>query len=142
MKSAFTKTLILYPVDTHINFLWLPTIRATLSLQQGKAAQAIEQLQATTRYEAAAEFWPPYLRGQAYLQLKQNAEAATAFQSILNHRGYAPLSPLYPLAQLGLARATQNRKAYEDFFAAWQEADADLSLLRTARRETPTAAAP
>ncbi|MFN0120210.1 MAG: hypothetical protein ACKV2V_06885, partial [Blastocatellia bacterium] len=69
------------------------------------------------------------------LQLKQTTEAAAEFQKILDHRGYAPLSPLYPLAQLGLARATQSRKAYDEFFAAWKEADADLPLLRAARNE-------
>jgi hypothetical protein len=46
-----------------------------------------------------------------------------------------PLLPLYPLAQLGLARATQSRKAYDDFFAAWKDADADLPVLLAARKE-------
>jgi tetratricopeptide (TPR) repeat protein len=131
-----------YPEDTLINELWLPAIRATLELQRGHAMQALEQLRATARYEATAEFWPQYLRGQAYLQLKQGAEAAAEFQKILNHRGYAPLSPLYPLAHLDLARATtltgdaaQGRRDYEDFFAVWKEADAELPVLREAKRE-------
>jgi eukaryotic-like serine/threonine-protein kinase len=131
-----------YPEDTLLNSIWLPVIRAGVELQRGNATQALEQLQAATRYEAAAEFWPPYLRGQAYLQLKQGSEAAAEFQKVLAHRGYAPLSPLYPLAHLGLARAAaltgdtaQRRKAYEDFFAMWKEADADLPILRTAKRE-------
>jgi hypothetical protein len=49
---------------------------------------------------------------------------------------------LYPLAHLGLARAAaptgdaaRSRKAYDDFFAVWKEADADLSVLREAKRE-------
>ncbi len=136
-----------YPEDTAINSIWLPTICAALELQRGHAAQAIDQLQTTTSYEAAAEFWPQSLRGQAYLKLKQSAEAAAEFQKILAHRGYAPLSPLYPLAHLGLARAAaltddlaKSRKAYEDFFAAWKEADADLPILRAAQREYELAA--
>ncbi len=131
-----------FPEDTVSQSIWLPAIRAALSLQQGKAAQAIEQLQATSRYEAAAEFWPQYLRGQAYLQLKQGAAAAAEFQQILDHRGYAPLSPLYPLAQLGLARAAaltgdtaRSRKSYGNFLAVWQEADVELPILRAARKE-------
>ena len=124
-----------YPEDTLINSLWLPTIRAAMDLQRGNAASAIEQLQAASRYEAAAEFWPQYLRGQAYSKLGQNTEAAIEFQKILDHRGYAPLSVLYPLAQLGLARATQSRKAYTDFLAGWKEADADLPILRVAKSE-------
>jgi len=141
-RSLIDELTKLYPEDTIINSIWLPAIRAAMELQRGNAAQAIEQLQAATRYEAAAEFWPQYLRGQAYLKLKHGAEAAIEFQKILDHRGYGPLSPLYPLAHLGLARAAaltgdtaKSRKAYEDFFAAWKEADADLPILSEAKRE-------
>ncbi len=133
-----------YPEDTLIDSIWLPAIRAAMELQRGisgnGAAQAIEQLRTASRYEAAAEFWPQYLRGQAYLKLGRGAEAAAEFQKILDHRGYAPLSPLYPLAHLGSARAAamagdtaKSRKAYEDFFAAWKEADADLPILAEAK---------
>lgn len=131
-----------YPEDTIINSIWLPAIRAALELQRGNAAQAIDQLQAASRYEAAAEFWPQHLRGQAYLKLGRGAEAAAEFQKILDHRGYAPLSPLYPLAHLGLARAAaltgdrvKSRKAYEDFLAVWKEADADLAPMIEAKKE-------
>ncbi len=128
-----------FPEDTLSQEVWLPAIRAALSLQRGVsgngAAQAMEQLRNTSRYEAAAEFWPQYLRGQAYLKLGQGAEAAAEFQQILAHRGYAPLSVLYPLAQLGLARATQSRKAYDDFLSSWKESEVDLPLLRAARNE-------
>lgn len=134
-KTLLDEVAKRFPEDTLINELWLPTIRAALQLERGSAAQAIDQLQPTIRYEAAAEFWPQYLRGQAYLKLKQNRHAAAEFQKILGHRGYAPLSPLYPLAQLGLARATQSRKAYDDFLTLWKDADAELPLLLTARQE-------
>jgi eukaryotic-like serine/threonine-protein kinase len=132
----------LYPEDTLINSLWLPAINAAVALQGGNATQAIEQLQTASRYEAAAEFWPQYLRGQAYLQLRRGAEATTEFQKILAERGQAPLSVLYPLAQLGLARAAVlaadaagSRQAYQAFFTLWQEAEAELLPLRAARRE-------
>jgi hypothetical protein len=43
---------------------------------------------------------------------------------------------------LGLARAaalsgdtTKARKAYQDFFALWKDADPDISILQQARRE-------
>ncbi len=115
-----------------------------MELQRGNAKQAIEELQPSSRYQAAAEFWPQYLRGQALLQLKQG-EAAVEFQEILSHRGQAPLSPLYPLAYLGLARATaltgdiaQSRKAYEDFLSVWKDADSDLPVLRAAKHEAGT----
>src|SRR4030095_2259230 len=119
-----------------INSIWLPVIRAAIDLQRGHAIGALEQLQTTSRYEAAAEFWPQYLSGRAYLKLKQGTEAATEFQKILDHRGQAPLSVLYPMAHLGLARAAalagdtaKSRTAFEDFFKTWKSADADLSIL-------------
>jgi tetratricopeptide (TPR) repeat protein len=131
-----------YPEDTVINSIWLPSIRAAVELQIGSAARAIDQLQAASRYEVAAEFWPQYLRGQAYLRLKRGMEAAAEFQKILDNRGYAPLSPLYPLAHLELARAaakagdmTRSHKTYEDFFARWKEADPDLPILIEAKTE-------
>jgi tetratricopeptide (TPR) repeat protein len=131
-----------YPQDTIINSTWLPVIRAMIELQRGNAAGTIEQLQTASRYEAAAEFWPQYLRGEAYLNLKQGTEAATEFQKILDHRGQAPLSVLYPMAHLGLARAAalagdtaKSRTAFEDFFKTWKSADADLSILIEAKKE-------
>jgi hypothetical protein len=46
------------------------------------------------------------------------------------------------MAHLGLARAaalqgdlTRARKAYEDFFLLWKEADSDLPILIEAKRE-------
>jgi tetratricopeptide (TPR) repeat protein len=145
-KLLIDELIKLYPEDTTINSIWAPAIYAAMNLRRGAsgngAAQAVEELQITFRYEAAAEFWPQYLRGKAYLKLKRGAEAAAEFQKILDHRGYAPLSPLYPLAHLGLARSAtmtgetaKSRKAYEDFFAAWKEAGADLPILIDAKKE-------
>src|SRR5439155_18855602 len=94
-----------YPKDTLINSIWLPAIRAAIEINRNNPAQAIQLLEVTRRYEAAAEFWPIYLRGQAYLRQQKGAEAAAEFQKILDNRGQAPLSALYPLAHLGLARA-------------------------------------
>ncbi|MBM3804542.1 MAG: hypothetical protein FJW26_19770 [Acidimicrobiia bacterium] len=132
-----------YPEDTLLNSIWLPAVGAATELQRGNATQAIERLE-QSRYEAAAEFWTQYLRGQAYLKLKQGSEASTEFQKILDHRGYAPLSVLYPLAHLGVARAAvlagdvaRSRAAYEDFFRMWQSADPDLRILLEAKREYP-----
>jgi serine/threonine protein kinase/tetratricopeptide (TPR) repeat protein len=131
-----------YPKDTVINGIWLPAIRAAMELQRGNPSQAIQSLEATSRYEAAAEFWPQYLRGQAYLRLNLGNEAAAEFQKILDHRGQAPLSPLYPLAHLGLARAAalngdidKRRKAYADFFALWKDADNGIPIVVEAMKE-------
>ena len=129
-----------YPQFTIVNFIWLPAIRGALSLGHN-ATEAVTQLQAA-RYEAAGEFWPQYVRGLANLKLGKGAEATVEFQKILDHRGYAPMSPLYPLAHLGMARAAalqgdsaKARKAYEDFFALWKDADNDIPILIQAKKE-------
>jgi hypothetical protein len=51
------------------------------------------------------------------------------------------MSPLYPLAHLGLARATtlqsdfaKARRAYDDFFALWKEADNEIPVLIEAKQ--------
>jgi tetratricopeptide (TPR) repeat protein len=113
-----------------------------MELRRGNAVAAIESLQPASRYEAGAEFWPQYLRGQAYLKLNNGAEAEAAFRKILRSRGQAPLSALYPLAALELARASammgdtaKARQSFQDFLAMWKEADADLPILIEAKKE-------
>ncbi len=131
-----------FPKDTLVTGLWLPVIRAALELQRGHADLAIEQLQTAQRLEAAAEFWPQYLRGLTYLKLNQFPGAEAEFKKILAQRGAAPLSELYPLAHLGLARAAQGngaaalaRQRYQEFLAFWKAADAALPVLRAASKE-------
>jgi serine/threonine protein kinase/Tfp pilus assembly protein PilF len=131
-----------YPKDTIINSVWLPTINTAMELQRGNAQAAITQLENARRYEPAAEFWPQYVRGLAYLKLNQAPAAAAEFQKIIDHRGEAPLSVLWPLAHLGLARATmlqgdtaKAKQRYDEFFKLWKDADADLPVLMEAKKE-------
>jgi serine/threonine protein kinase/Flp pilus assembly protein TadD len=134
-----------FPLDTIYKSVWLPLIAATLELRRGSAAgpdKAIQLLQPARQYEAATFFRPVWMRGQAQLQAKNGALAAAEFQKIIDHRGWDVLSPLWPLAHLGLARAAalqgdvaKSRQAYEDFFRLWKEADADLPVLSEAKRE-------
>ena len=130
------------PKDTVLNRILLPLAQARIELHRGNPAQAIQLLETTKPFEGYALFQIAYLRGQAYLNQKKGADAAVEFQKILDHRGWQPTSPLYPLAHLGLARAaalngdtTQARKAYQDFFAFWKDADADLPILIEAKKE-------
>ena len=83
-----------------------------------------------------------YVRGEAYLRLRNGAKAATEYQKILDHRGIDPNSPLYSLARLGLGRAValqgdkaKARASYQDFFAIWKEADSDVPILKEAKAE-------
>ena len=123
------------PKDNLLNHLWLPTIRAAFLLQSEKAKEAIEELEITERLEKAAEFYPQYLRGLAYLKLNKAKDAIREFDKILNNRGEAPLSSVYPLAQLGKARAAKDKAEYEKFFEMWKDADKDMPALLAAREE-------
>jgi len=76
------------------------------------------------------------LRSMVYLKLGQGAQAAAEARKVLDQRGQGPLSSLWPLAHLALARASamqgdtaQARKSYQDFFTLWKDADPDLPIL-------------
>ena len=69
-------------------------------------------------------------------------EAAVEFQKILHNPGVDPISPYYPLAHVGLARAyavqrdkVNSRREYSEFFTRWNDADRDIPILRAAQRE-------
>ena len=83
-----------------------------------------------------------YARGNLYLQQKMGKEAAGEFKAIIDHPGVEMFSPVQILSHLGLARAavlnsdtTAARKSYQDFFALWKDADADLPILVQAKKE-------
>ena len=142
-----------FPLSTVVQSYWLPAIRAAIELNRGNAAKAIESLQVTAPYELGAPppgFWtlyPIHLRGQAFLQAHEGSAAITEFQKILSHRGLVQNFVTLSLAHLGLARAyaldagkdpavrDKARAAYQDFFALWKDADADLSVLKEAKAE-------
>jgi eukaryotic-like serine/threonine-protein kinase len=130
-----------FPKDTILNKVLLPLVQARIELHRNPA-QAIQLLETTRPYEGYALFQIASLRGQAYLNQQRGTDAAAEFQKILDDRGWSTASPLYPLAHLGLARTavlsgetTKARKAYQDFFALWKDADPDIPVLREARRE-------
>jgi DNA-binding winged helix-turn-helix (wHTH) protein/tetratricopeptide (TPR) repeat protein len=140
-----------YPQDSFFNTSWLPMIHAALELQGGDPARAVERLQPAGRDELGtnAALWPAYLRGLAFLAQGKGGEAGAEFQKVLDHKGvlapkdFNPVAiVLYPLAQLGRARAAArggdveaSRQAYQELLALWEEADADLPVLRAAQRE-------
>jgi len=131
-----------YPKHTVVNVIQLPAVRAAIELRRGNPEKAVETLQSVSRYAPGSYLFHPYLLGLAYLNQNKNQEAAAEFQKILDHRGQSPTSPIYALAHVGLARASARagevakaRRAYEDFFALWKEADADLPVLVEAKRE-------
>ena len=133
-----------YLLDSFLQKSELPQIRARMNLQRGPAAKAIEDLHSAEWAQLGfVELGVPvYLRGMAYLQNKQGAEAAAEFQTILDHKlALGPL-PYVALAKLGQGRAfaltgdaAKARTSYQDFFTLWKDADPDLPILKTARAE-------
>jgi tetratricopeptide (TPR) repeat protein len=131
-----------FPNFTLVNIVYWPLNRALIATRHGDPARAVQLLEPALRYEIVGNFWPQYFRGQALLKLRKGAEAAAEFQKILDHRGWAPRSALYPLAYVGFAQAAvmngdtaKARKAYEDFFLLWKDADSDLPTLIEAKKE-------
>jgi hypothetical protein len=122
----------------------LPVTAAALAIARGEPARGLEHLEPVKPYDRtpSSEFWPVYLRGQAYLHLKNGGAARAEFQSILDRRGEVPVSVLYPLAYLGLARSSllvndpeKARSAYDAFLTLWKDADPDVQPLKDARLE-------
>jgi tetratricopeptide (TPR) repeat protein len=127
--------------DTMVQNVTLPMIHATIAMNHGDAAKAVDILKAAENYDAAqAELL--YTRGYAYLRAGQSAQSVAEFKRVLNLGAYYSADPIISLAQLGLARAyasagdkQQARTAYEDFLSLWKDADPDLLILKQAKAE-------
>ena len=140
-----------FPLNTVINSYWLPTIYASIEIDRGNPARAIELLQTTPEYELASplpqfevggSLYPVYIRGQAYLSLHQGKEAAEEFQKYLDHSGVAVNCPLAALARLQLARSDMltgdmknAKEKYQEFFVLWKNSDPDIPILKRAQTE-------
>ena len=142
-----------FPLDTLVQRYWLPTIRAANALQRKDPNRAIDTLQVATTVElgevaqVTVFLCPAYVRGEAFLMLRDGKAAAAEFQKFINHPGVVVNFPWGALARLGLARAyaldavqdpaarDKARTAYRDFLALWKDADPDLSILKQAHAE-------
>jgi tetratricopeptide (TPR) repeat protein len=131
-----------YPQDTLTNTLFLPQARAADDLAHHRPDQALHELESMGSYDLVSQ--QEYLRGLAYLDLRDGPNAAEAFRKVTLHKGAAAANSLqdYALAQLGLARAlamqgdkAAARKAYQDFFTTWKNADPTLPSLAAAKVE-------
>jgi eukaryotic-like serine/threonine-protein kinase len=149
-----------FPLDTQMQSLWLPAIRAQLALNRNSPSEAITDLQAASSIELASIsfvaniscLYPTYIRGEAYLAARQGKEAATEFQKILDHSGIVWNCWTGALAHLGVARANALQAktsqsadadaahvralaAYQAFLTLWKDADPDIPILKQAKAE-------
>jgi DNA-binding winged helix-turn-helix (wHTH) protein/predicted Zn-dependent protease len=128
------------PFDTIVQHVLIPEVKAVVEINRNRPAKAIDLLDGAMGYERA-NTRVLYGRGLAYLRDKRPAEAAQAFQRILDLKtlGYDSVSAI---ARLGLARAyaqqgdaPKARTAYKDFLTLWKDADPDISILKEAKAE-------
>jgi eukaryotic-like serine/threonine-protein kinase len=149
------------PLDTQMQSLWLPAIRAQLALDRKDATTAIKTLQPALPPIEYGEIafvtnlsclYHTYIRGEAYLAAGQVSSAATEFQKIIDHNGIVWNCWTGALAHLGVARANalQARTsqgadadaarvralaAYKNFLTLWKDADPDIPILKQAKAE-------
>jgi eukaryotic-like serine/threonine-protein kinase len=130
-----------YPEDTLVRELTVPQSRAWLALKAGDAQQALTLLERVRAHDVVS--FAPYMRGLAYLQLKDARNAIASFRDATRLKGvaYNTGSP-YALSFLGLGRAyslagdkASAKKAYDTFFTEWKNADADLPIIAEAKKE-------
>jgi eukaryotic-like serine/threonine-protein kinase len=143
------ETSKLFPNGTLWNAVHLPAIRAAIALNRDQPAKAVELLASASPYERA---YPDavYVRGLAYLRLRQGAAAAAEFEKILDHKGanwgsswqHPYWGQFYSLSYLGLARGSvlagdpaKAGKAYQEFLTLWKNADPDIPILKQAKAE-------
>jgi eukaryotic-like serine/threonine-protein kinase len=136
-----------YPSDTLLNKVWVPVAHAFTDLQHNQPAQAVGQLEIAAPYEfgvgpGTSGYWINFVRGEAFLRLKDGAKAAAEYRRILANPGIDPLDVAFNLSHLGLGRAyalqgdtARAKSAYQDFFAAWKDAEPDIPILKQAQAE-------
>jgi tetratricopeptide (TPR) repeat protein len=149
-----------YPLDTQMQKLWLPPIRAQLALNKKNPDDALNTLQLDSPIEfGMIQFvnnlsclYPTYIRGQAYLAAGQGRPAAGEFQKILDHSGLVWNCWTGALAHLGVARANaldarglqgadadaarvRALAAYKTFLGLWKNAEPGIPILKEAKAE-------
>jgi hypothetical protein len=149
-----------FPLDTQMQSLWLPAIRAQLALDKKNPGHALSALPAASRTELGLFLFAdnmsclylPYLRGEAYLGARQGDAAASEFQKILDHSGIVWNCWTGTLAHLGVARSNALQAktsqgadadaararalaAYKDFLTLWKDSDPDIPILKEAKAE-------
>ena len=135
-----------HPNDTIAINVTNQVVRAVTMLRPANPAKAdpvkaIDFLNTAALY-ARGDGGVFYARGLAYEQAGRYSEAQQDFQKVLEIRSHSGPDLVFVLAQLELGRLYQKqgnipqaRIAYQNFLAAWKDADPDVPLLREAKAE-------
>jgi len=149
-----------FPLDTQMQYVWLPAIQAQLALDRKNPAVALNALQTASPIELGQMasvlniscLYSVYVRGEAYLAAGKGSAATAEFQKILDHNGIVWTCWTGALARLGVARANAMESrtsrgaeadaarvraiaAYKDFLTLWKNADPDVPILKQAKAE-------
>jgi serine/threonine protein kinase/tetratricopeptide (TPR) repeat protein len=144
IRSFVSKHTQAFPSDTLLQNYWLPTMQAAVAISNRNPRQAIEALSVVDPYELSGNWrlYPIYIRGIAYLKLREGQQAAHEFQKLLNHPGIVVNQVWGALAHLQLARAQEMMgdkdaasKSYQDFLTLWKDADPDIPIYKQAKAE-------
>lgn len=139
-----------FPQDTSVRFSYVPVVRAVIALNQGQPAQALDILKIAAPYERGiprsafsgfyGTLYPVYVRGEAYLAQRRGAEAAAAFQTIIDSKQLVINDIIGALAYLGLGEAEalaghtdKARAALDELMKIWSAADPDVPTLKRAQ---------
>src|ERR1700687_5810155 len=135
-----------HPNDTIAINVTVPVIRAIAALRpanpaKADPAKAIDFLNTAALY-ARASSGVFYVRGLAYEHSGRYSEAQQDLQKVMDLKPHNGPDVLFAAAQLELGRLFQKegdvpkaRIAYQNFFAAWKDADPDVPLLHEAKAE-------
>jgi eukaryotic-like serine/threonine-protein kinase len=122
----------------------VPVVQAMLESRRGDHVAARETLRPARAWAHGQPdaFWILYVSGSINLADGRFDDAIADFQQITTRPSVHPVSPLIPLAHLGIARAAaaagdlrRARAAYDTLFGIWKDADPDLPALLEARQE-------
>jgi DNA-binding winged helix-turn-helix (wHTH) protein/tetratricopeptide (TPR) repeat protein len=129
----------LLPEDTFQQKVRLPITYSTIQRARGNLRAAVDLLSPGAQFPSVGVF---YNRARAYMAAGDQAKAVADFQTIIHNPGWTDWGVFEPLSQLGLAQAyakqgdsENSRKAYDDFFATWKDADPGIPILRQAKAE-------
>jgi DNA-binding winged helix-turn-helix (wHTH) protein/tetratricopeptide (TPR) repeat protein len=129
----------LFPEDTFQQKVLLPVIHSTIQRARGNLRAAVDLLSPVTQFPNVVVF---YNRARAYMATGDQAKAVADFQTVIDNPGWPDWELFEPLSQLGLAQAyakqgdlENSRKAYDDFFATWKDADPGIPILHQAKAE-------
>jgi len=135
-----------HPNDTMAINVTVPIIRAVAALRpanpaKADPAKAIDFLNTAAVY-GRAKPGVLYCRGMAYEHAGRFAEAQQDLQKMLDWKSRNGPDVVFAIGQLESGRVFQKqgdipkaRIAYQNFFAAWKDADPDLPLLQEAKAE-------